>query len=128
MGGTVSRYTMLLTLVVLVAIASVPAVALGDRAAKVAGNPKAGKPIFVSTCAVCHTLKAAGALGKIGPNLDNTRLTQAVIIKAVTYGGASVMSKAAAARYTTHMAAYKGVLSPGQIRNVSAYVYLSTRT
>jgi mono/diheme cytochrome c family protein len=117
---------MFLTLVAVVAIATLPTVALGDRTAKVVGNPKAGKPLFVSTCAVCHTLSAAAALGKIGPNLDRTRLTQAVIIKAITDGGASVMSKAATARYTTHMPAYKGVLSPDQIKNVSAYVYLST--
>ena len=128
LGCTVSRCTMLVTLVAVVAIATVPTAALGDRTAKVVGNPKAGKPIFVSTCAVCHTLKAAAALGTIGPDLDRTRLTQAVIIKAITDGGASVMSKAAAAKYTTHMTAYKGVLSPDQIKNVSAYVYLSTHT
>ena len=70
LGDTVSRFTMRVTLGAVVAVATVPTVALADRAAKVVGNPKAGKPIFVSTCAVCHTLKAAGALGKIGPNLD----------------------------------------------------------
>ena len=123
---TLSRFTMHVTLGAVVALASVPTVALGDRAAKVVGNPKAGKPIFVSTCAVCHTLKAAGALGKIGPNLDKTRLTQAVIVKAITDGGASVMSKAAVSTYTTHMTPYKGVLSAEQIQNVAAYVYLST--
>ena len=99
----------------------------GDRTAKVVGNPKAGKPIFVSTCAVCHTLEAANAVGTIGPNLDKTRLTQALLIKAITNGGASVMSKAAVAKYATHMTAYKGVLSPDQIKNISAYVYLSTQ-
>jgi sulfite dehydrogenase len=117
---------MLFTLGAVVAIATAPAVALGDRTAKVVGNPKAGKPIFAGTCAVCHTLAAAGALGKVGPDLDRTRLTQAVIIKAIMDGGASVMSKAAAAKYTTHMPPYKGVLSPDQIQNVSAYVYQST--
>ncbi len=37
------------------------------------------------------------------------------------------MSKAAVAKYATHMTAYKGVLSPDQIKNISAYVYLSTQ-
>ena len=48
----------------------------------------------------CHTLKAAGAVGNIGPNLDKTAkaLTEATIIKAITNGGASVMTKAAAAK------------------------------
>jgi sulfite dehydrogenase len=117
---------MLLTLLAALAAAVVPAAALGDRSAKVVGNPKLGKPIFVSTCAVCHTLKAANAVGKIGPDLDRTNLTQAVLIKAITNGGGSVMTKAAVAKYATHMTAYKGVLSPDQIKNVSAYVYTST--
>jgi cbb3-type cytochrome c oxidase subunit III len=30
-----------------------------------------GKTLFVSTCAACHTLSAAGTNGTIGPNLDN---------------------------------------------------------
>ena len=119
---------MLLTTAAVVAIATVPMVALGDRTEKVVGNPKEGKRIFVSTCAVCHTLKAANAVGKIGPNLDRTRLTQALVIKAITNGGASVMSKAAVAKYATHMTPYKGVLSVGQIDNVSAFVYVSTHT
>jgi len=34
-------------------------------------NPAAGKPVFASNgCGSCHTLKDAGASGKIGPNLD----------------------------------------------------------
>jgi mono/diheme cytochrome c family protein len=119
---------MLFAPIAVLAIATVPTVALGGHTAKVVGNPKAGKPIFVSTCAVCHTLKAADALGTIGPNLDRTKLAQAVVIKAITDGGASVMSKAAVAKYTTHMTPYKGVLSPDQIKNISAFVYLSTHT
>jgi cytochrome c6 len=125
-GSRWSRRSMLFALVALVAVAAVPTIALGDRTAKVVGNPTAGKPIFVSTCAVCHTLKAAKAAGKIGPNLDQTKLTQAVLIKAITNGGGSVMTKAAVAKYATHMTAYKGVLSPDQIKNVSAFVYVST--
>jgi cbb3-type cytochrome c oxidase subunit III len=30
-----------------------------------------GKQLFSQSCAACHTLKAAGATAKIGPNLDN---------------------------------------------------------
>jgi mono/diheme cytochrome c family protein len=37
----------------------------------VAGNAAAGKQVFVSTgCGGCHTFKAAGTNGKIGPDLD----------------------------------------------------------
>ena len=34
------------------------------------GNTQAGKSLFIANCASCHTLGAAGANGKIGPNLD----------------------------------------------------------
>jgi mono/diheme cytochrome c family protein len=106
----------------------VPAAALATGAPRVVGNAKAGKPVFVSTCGVCHTLRAAKSVGTIGPNLDKTRLTEAVIVKAITNGGASVMSKAAAAKYTTQMTAYKNVLTPAVIQNLAAYVYNSTHT
>lgn len=36
------------------------------------GNPVAGKAVFTSAgCGACHTFTAAGATGKIGPDLDN---------------------------------------------------------
>jgi mono/diheme cytochrome c family protein len=35
-----------------------------------AGNPVAGKALFLSTCSACHTLAAAGTSGQVGPNLD----------------------------------------------------------
>jgi cytochrome c oxidase subunit II len=39
------------------------------KAAK--GNPAAGKEVFQGNgCAGCHTFKAAGANGKVGPDLD----------------------------------------------------------
>jgi cbb3-type cytochrome c oxidase subunit III len=34
------------------------------------GNAQSGKQLFTSKCAGCHTLGAAGASGKVGPNLD----------------------------------------------------------
>ena len=64
--------------------------------------------MFISTCSACHTLKAAGALGQIGPNLDKNPLTEATIIKAITNGGATVMTKAQLAKYTTQMTAVQG--------------------
>jgi mono/diheme cytochrome c family protein len=36
-----------------------------------AGDPAAGKAVFASAgCVSCHTFKAAGATGTVGPNLD----------------------------------------------------------
>jgi mono/diheme cytochrome c family protein len=110
------------------ALASPAFAHLSAAPAKVVGNPKAGKTVFTTNCGACHTLKAAGALGNIGPNLDKAAktLTEATIVKAVTKGGSSVMTKAAAAKYSTMMVAYGGVLSKTQIQNVAAFVYTST--
>src|SRR5579871_104003 len=52
-----------------VAAALIVPAAFGHAAAapKLIGNAKAGKSAFATTCAACHTLKAAGAVGTIGP-------------------------------------------------------------
>jgi mono/diheme cytochrome c family protein len=110
----------------LVLAAAVPASGLAYRSTRVVGNAKAGKNLFVTTCGVCHTLKAAATVGTIGPNLGEVSLSEPTIIKAITNGGWTVMTKAAASRYTTQMVAYKAVLTPGQINNIAAFVYLST--
>lgn len=42
------------------------------KPAPVVINLAAGKAVFTAQgCAACHTFKAAGATGKVGPNLDN---------------------------------------------------------
>jgi cytochrome c5 len=46
-----------------------PAPMIGTKPATKA-QLAAGKTLFVATCSACHTLKAAGALGNIGPVLD----------------------------------------------------------
>jgi cytochrome c oxidase subunit 2 len=44
----------------------------GLSSAASAGGAGAGKAVFEANgCSACHTLKAAGATGKIGPDLDN---------------------------------------------------------
>tara|TARA_B100001540_G_C15399975_1_gene458399 strand:+ start:77 stop:403 length:327 start_codon:yes stop_codon:yes gene_type:complete len=47
-----------------------------------------GLEIFNETagCAGCHTLKAAGAEGNVGPNLDTVDLTFESVVEMVTYG------------------------------------------
>ena len=47
-----------------------------------------GLEIFNETagCAGCHTMKAAGAEGNVGPNLDTVDLTYELVIEMVTYG------------------------------------------
>ena len=118
------RFGVIAALMLAVAI---PALAFAHGSSRIIGNPKAGKTLFVATCGVCHTLKAAGTVGSVGPNLDKVApLTEPVIIKAITNGGATVMTKAAAAKYTTQMVPYKGALTTEQINNIAAYLYVST--
>lgn len=110
----------------LAAAVFVPA-ALGHSSATppLIGNSKAGKAVFLPTCGACHALKAAGTQGQIGPNLDKvTPLTQALLIKAITNGGSSIMTKAQIAKYTTQMQPYK-YLGTKSIQNISRYVYES---
>jgi mono/diheme cytochrome c family protein len=104
-----------------------PAGVLGHGSGRLLGNPRAGRPTFVTTCGVCHTLRAAGTMGTSGPNLDAVSLTELQIITAVSKGGAAVMPRAAAARYTTQMVPYGGVLTKAQIDDVAAFVYASKR-
>ena len=71
-------------------------------------NEKAG-------CAGCHTMKAAGAEGNIGPNLDTVDLTEELVMDMVTYG-------------LGVMPAYgeEGILTKEEIDIVSFYVVNSS--
>jgi hypothetical protein len=62
------------------------------------------------------------------PELDKVAnaLTEAQIITAITDGGAAITTKAAAAKYTTQMVAYKGALSRAQIQDIAAFIFTST--
>jgi cbb3-type cytochrome c oxidase subunit III len=68
-----------------------------------------GKNIFEKKCASCHTLKAAGATGTIGPNLDQLMPSFPVAQKQVTNGGGA-------------MPAFKSQLTKAQIDAVARYV------
>jgi mono/diheme cytochrome c family protein len=79
------------------------------------GDPAAGKAVFASaSCGGCHTLKAAGASGKVGPNLDDLKPSYDAVLHQVEVGGGP-------------MPAFKGKLSDKQIQDVSAYVVASTQ-
>jgi mono/diheme cytochrome c family protein len=54
-------------------------------------------------------LKAAGATGTVGPNLDQLKPTEPVVERQVTNGGAA-------------MPAFKGRLSPAEITAVAKFV------
>ncbi len=89
------------------AVAGTPASIAASKPPSALGND--GKAIFQSECASCHTLKAAGATGTVGPNLDQLKPAQARVVRQVTNGGAV-------------MPAFKGKLTPAQIAAVATYV------
>jgi mono/diheme cytochrome c family protein len=84
------------------AYASAPAPATASAARGAAVFKKAA-------CGSCHVLKAAGAGGQIGPNLDVLRPSYAAVVLQVENGGGG-------------MPAFKSSLTPAEIRDVAAYV------
>jgi cbb3-type cytochrome c oxidase subunit III len=72
-------------------------------------NLTSGKDIFAANCGSCHTLADAGTTGKVGPNLDQLMPDLARVQRQVTNGGAV-------------MPAFKGKLTPAQIKAVAKYV------
>jgi cbb3-type cytochrome c oxidase subunit III len=68
-----------------------------------------GKAIFSSECSSCHTLKAAGSSGTVGPNLDQLKPAFARVQRQVTNGGAVMPS-------------FKGKLTAQQIEAVAKFV------
>jgi mono/diheme cytochrome c family protein len=74
------------------------------------GGNSAGAKVFATAgCKTCHTLKAAGASGTVGPNLDQLKPSEALVSKQVNTGGGVMPS-------------FKGKLTPAQIKAVAQYV------
>ena len=74
----------------------------------------AGKQVFESAgCGGCHTLKDAGTTGKVGPDLDQLKPSEAAVERQVNVGGGA-------------MPAFKGQLSDAQIKALAQYVVDST--
>lgn len=47
---------------------------------------KTGRELFGQHCAFCHTLAAANAIGKVGPNLDMLRPSEQVVLNTIVNG------------------------------------------
>jgi mono/diheme cytochrome c family protein len=47
-----------------------------------------GRELFKQRCATCHTLEDAGAVGLVGPDLDNLRPPAALVLDAIAKGRA----------------------------------------
>lgn len=47
-----------------------------------------GRSIFARNCSTCHTLRAANAVGRVGPDLDAIRPPKALVLDAIKNGRA----------------------------------------
>jgi cytochrome c oxidase subunit 1 len=90
------------------AAAATTAAAAATTTASTSGA--AGKAVFLSAgCSGCHTLKAAGASGNVGPNLDTAKPLAALVAARVSRGKGGMPS-------------FAGQLSDAQISAVAAFV------
>jgi sulfite dehydrogenase len=77
------------------------------------GQQAAGQQVFVASgCGGCHVLSAAGGTGTVGPDLDATKPTEALVVDRVTNG-------------LNAMPAFADQLTPDQIEAVAEYVATS---
>jgi len=75
------------------------------------GDLVAGKTVFTGSagCTGCHTLADAGSTGTVGPNLDDSKSSEELVIDRVTNGRGA-------------MPPFQGTLTEQQIADVAAYV------
>jgi mono/diheme cytochrome c family protein len=74
------------------------------------GSSAAGEQVYAKAgCGSCHTLKAAGSTGTIGPNLDALKPTVAAVARQVRNGGGPMPS-------------FKGKLSSKEIDELATFV------
>ena len=75
-----------------------------------AGDAEAGSAVFASAnCGGCHTLADAGAGGTVGPNLDEAKPAESLVVDRVTNGKGAMPS-------------FSGRLDEQQIADLAAYV------
>jgi mono/diheme cytochrome c family protein len=53
---------------------------------RLTANEKQGRQLFGQHCGVCHTLAAANAVGKVGPNLDVIKPSESLVLHTVLNG------------------------------------------
>jgi mono/diheme cytochrome c family protein len=70
-----------------------------------------GKMVFTTTCGACHTLKAAGTSGEVGPNLDELEPDLATVEHQVVNGGGPMPAFGK-----------EGTLNAKEIKAVATYV------
>ena len=93
-----------------------------QSSAKVIGNPVKGEIFFKGYCFGCHTLKAARATGRVGPNFDKMKPSYARVVKQVTN------PRFRSGRYVdpSMMTFGPGTFTKSEIHDIAAFVFIST--
>jgi mono/diheme cytochrome c family protein len=86
-----------------------------DEPTPAAGGGGHGAKLFSDNSASCHTLKAPGASGKVGPDLDQLRPGPQLVTSQVNTGGGAMPS-------------FKGKLTDEQIKAIADYVSANAGT
>jgi hypothetical protein len=70
---------------------------------RLTASEQVGRELFHDHCAVCHTLSADNAVGKIGPNLDTLRPPEATVLNTIANG---CLQKPSSSSATTNCLGY----------------------
>jgi mono/diheme cytochrome c family protein len=82
----------------------------GGGSTSVPANASPGQKVFAqASCGSCHTLKAAGTNGTVGPDLDGKHLSAATVTHYVQDGGGGMPS-------------FSSTLSATQIQQLATFV------
>jgi hypothetical protein len=60
----------------------------GTARVRLTADQEHGRELFGQRCQLCHTLAAANAVGKVGPNLDKLKPNKALVLDAIDHGRA----------------------------------------
>jgi hypothetical protein len=89
---------------------------------RLTAGEKSGRELFGEHCGLCHTLAAANAVGKVGPNLDQIQPSRSLVLHTIQYGclqNAPTSSPQTCLGYGTMPA---NVLQGRQAQEVAAFV------
>jgi mono/diheme cytochrome c family protein len=92
-----------------VLVASVAGCGGSSGGSNAPASSSGGEKLFTDNCSTCHTLAAAGASGKVGPNLDQLKPGPDLVTRQVNSGGGAMPS-------------FKGKLTADQIKQIADYV------
>ena len=89
---------------------------------KLTDAEKSGRQLFGQHCGVCHTLAAANAVGKVGPNLDVLKPAQSIVLHTINNGCLPNPPKGSAQGCLGYGVMPAAVVQGEDAQNVAAFV------